>query len=184
MTQASRSKAMMKNLAERDFLTWGTPKAGWFIVKNPIQMDDDWGYRHFRNHPYIVQTWTIGKSSNCMSHFPELCWITRRSWTKQKISGWWLGHPSEQIWLRQLGRWETQYMGKYKKMATKPPNRKCFLFHNCTPASCEKRARVLLTTGQKTLDAAMFGHQVTQFLRVKIIWRINGGFHSHGGTPS
>ena len=27
--------------------------AGWFVRENPIQMDDDWGYPHFRKPPYI-----------------------------------------------------------------------------------------------------------------------------------
>ena len=26
----------------------GTPIAGWLLMENPIQMDDDWGYPHFR----------------------------------------------------------------------------------------------------------------------------------------
>ena len=27
--------------------------AGWFVRENPIQMDDDWGYPHFRKPPYL-----------------------------------------------------------------------------------------------------------------------------------
>ena len=27
------------------------PKNGWFIMENPIGMDDDWGYPHFRKPP-------------------------------------------------------------------------------------------------------------------------------------
>ena len=30
----------------------GSPIAGWFIIKHPIEMDDDWGYPHFRKPPY------------------------------------------------------------------------------------------------------------------------------------
>ena len=30
----------------------GTPIAGWFIRENPIKMDEDWGYPHFRKPPY------------------------------------------------------------------------------------------------------------------------------------
>jgi len=25
-------------------INMGTPIAGWFIMENPIEMDDDWGY--------------------------------------------------------------------------------------------------------------------------------------------
>ena len=31
----------------------GTPLAGWFIRKNPIKMDDDWGYPYFRKPPNV-----------------------------------------------------------------------------------------------------------------------------------
>ena len=31
----------------------GSPIAGWFLRENPIKMDDDWGYPHFRGNPQI-----------------------------------------------------------------------------------------------------------------------------------
>ena len=27
---------------------------GWFAMENPIEVDDDWGYPHFRKPPYLV----------------------------------------------------------------------------------------------------------------------------------
>ena len=30
------------------------PPNGWFVRENPIQMDDDWGYPHFRKPPYVL----------------------------------------------------------------------------------------------------------------------------------
>ena len=33
----------------------GTPIAGWFIVENPIKMDDDWGYLYLGNHQIYWQ---------------------------------------------------------------------------------------------------------------------------------
>ena len=34
------------------FLNWGVPQNGWFLRENPIKIDDDWGYPHFRKPPY------------------------------------------------------------------------------------------------------------------------------------
>ena len=34
---------------------WSFPPAGWlFFIENPIKMDDDWGYPHFRKPPYLL----------------------------------------------------------------------------------------------------------------------------------
>ena len=34
------------------------------------------------------------------------------------IPGWWLSHPSEKTWARQLGWWNSQYMETYKMFQT------------------------------------------------------------------
>ena len=40
------------------FHKWGYPIAGWFVVENPIKMDD-WGYPYLRKPPYLCsQPWT------------------------------------------------------------------------------------------------------------------------------
>ena len=31
--------------------------AGWLISENPIEMNDNWGYLHFRKPPYIYILW-------------------------------------------------------------------------------------------------------------------------------
>ena len=38
-------------------------------------------------------------------------------------SGWWLTYPLWQIWVPQLGWWNSQYMEKIKKKCSKPPTR-------------------------------------------------------------
>ena len=35
------------------FHKWGTPLAGWFIVEDPIKMDDNWGYPISGNHHIV-----------------------------------------------------------------------------------------------------------------------------------
>ena len=51
---------------------------------------------------------------------PESRNATQRPWNrwykmkKPSKTGWWLGHPSEK-YERQLGWWNSQYMGKFKK---------------------------------------------------------------------
>ena len=37
-----------------DFHKWGVPENGWFILAHPIDMDDCWGYPHFRKPPNVV----------------------------------------------------------------------------------------------------------------------------------
>jgi len=31
----------------------GSPIAGWFRMENPMKMDDNWGYPHFRKPPNL-----------------------------------------------------------------------------------------------------------------------------------
>ena len=33
----------------------GTPIAGWFIMENPMKMNDEMSYPHFRKPPYVTQ---------------------------------------------------------------------------------------------------------------------------------
>ena len=40
----------------RGFLKWGSPKNGWFIRENPMNMDDDWGHPDFRKPPVSRKT--------------------------------------------------------------------------------------------------------------------------------
>ena len=32
----------------------GVAKSGWFVMENPIEKDDDWGYLDFRKPPYSM----------------------------------------------------------------------------------------------------------------------------------
>ena len=36
------------------FRKLGVPPNGWFMRENPIKLDDDWGYPHFRKPPYYI----------------------------------------------------------------------------------------------------------------------------------
>jgi hypothetical protein len=53
-----------------------TPIAGWFKMEHPLQnMDDNWGYTHFRKPPYETMGLTWLKKGSVTSHIHS-----NRSW--------------------------------------------------------------------------------------------------------
>ena len=53
------------------------------------------------------------KTTYVSSIFTMVYWLSM-AWVTMNIAGWWLSHPSEKIWVRQLGWWHSQVIWKNK----------------------------------------------------------------------